>query len=78
MAYYIRSYHGHIHGSQMLVELTSAEAREVVHESYAADEPDYRRVSATYAHQWVRGGLPHETALWIDFDNRVRYARESY
>lgn len=84
MDYYIRhrqytsAINGRIHRSQMLVELTAAEARECVHASPASDEPDYQRCSADYARNWVRQGLPHETPLWVDYDNRVRYARDSY
>ena len=63
--------------NQMLVELTAAEAREYVHASPASDEPDYQHCSADYARSWVKRDLPHETALWVNCDGQVRYARDS-
>lgn len=33
----------------------------------------YRRVPASYAHQWVKQGGHHETGLWTD-NGRIRYA----
>lgn len=35
-------------------------------------------VSAAAAHRMVRDGVNHSTALYIDFDGRVRKARDSY
>jgi len=36
----------------------------------------YDRVSGTFAHRRVRDGGRHETPLYVDSDNRIRYANE--
>jgi hypothetical protein len=84
MAYYIRhetwtsKMDGTVYHKQTLVELTAAEARACVHASPAADEADYRRVGADYARAWVKADRHHETALYVDWNGAVRYARDSF
>jgi hypothetical protein len=41
------------------------------------DKVGYDRVSGAYAHRWVRDDRPHETPLFVDFDGRIRYARDA-
>jgi hypothetical protein len=36
----------------------------------------YDRVSGAYAHRWVREGGHHETPLYVDYDGRIRYAKD--
>jgi hypothetical protein len=38
------------------------------------DSSYHRRISAQAAHKHVRAGGVHNTALWIDCDNRIRRA----
>lgn len=54
-----------------LTEMTARELREA--EQSKPANVSYERVSAAYAHRWVRDGRIHETLLWID-DGRVRRA----
>lgn len=57
----------------VLVEMTAKELRDI-EKLQGPRLPRYRRVDGHYAHKWVRDGYQHETALYIDHDNRVRYA----
>ncbi len=34
-------------------------------------------ITGAEAHKWVRQGGVHNTPLWIDQDNRIRYARDA-
>jgi hypothetical protein len=57
-----------------LIEVRAAEGR-----SLLADDPKqtghhYERASASTAHQWVKKGWLHETALWVDDFGRIRRA----
>lgn len=54
-------------GNVCLHEYTEKEFREA--------GPNFRRVSASEAHKWVRDGGVHTTPLWVDEDNRIRKAR---
>lgn len=38
-------------------------------------QPNMQHVRPTYAHKWVRDMKPHETGLWIDEDDQLRYSR---
>ena len=40
-----------------------------------SENPMYFRVHFTKAHKMVRDGHIHETGLWIDENNRIRYAK---
>jgi len=37
----------------------------------------YLVISGQEAHRWVREGGRHETPLYVDQDNRIRYAKDS-
>lgn len=58
-----------------LVELTAKDWREV-QALQGPRLPRYRRVDATYAHDWVKRGYIHETGLYTE-DGRIRYAYDS-
>lgn len=57
----------HLSRGDMLVEFAS-EA-----EMKKQNGGQYRRVTADYAHRWVKAGHIHETALYIE-DGRIRRA----
>lgn len=40
------------------------------------DMYEYVPVDASYAHRWVKSGGIHETALYVDADDRVRRAED--
>jgi hypothetical protein len=70
MTYYLRHYPGSHY--QTLVE---ASQRHV--EQADLSRVGYHRVDPTYARQWVKNGGHHETPLWVDYDGKVRYARDA-
>lgn len=37
-------------------------------------QPNMQAVGPRFAHRWVLDERPHETGLWVDADNRIRYA----
>lgn len=60
-------------GPATLVELTRAEQRAI-----DSAMPYYEPTTAQRAHKWVKEGGHHGTALFIDYDGRVRYATDGY
>ena len=56
-----------------LIEMTVKEWRE----SLQKDRPIYTRVSAESARKWVKDGYTHMTPLYVNFDGKVRYAKDS-
>lgn len=54
-----------------LVEVNSKE------EVIEGDHLLFERETGQGAHRWVREGLRHETPLYIDADNRIRYAKDT-
>lgn len=55
--------------------LTEVTAREYLR-AQEVDRNAYRRVDAEFARRYVKNGGHHETALWVDTDGKVRYARD--
>ena len=55
-------------------EMTTPQLRFV-----AQEYPNRRHVviSGKEAHRWVREGGRHDTPLYVDPDNRIRYARDN-
>jgi hypothetical protein len=65
----------------MLVEFKSEKALDAINEKVYDSEIDdwymlYKAIHRTTAHKWVRDGYNHETGLFIDYDGRIRYAKE--
>lgn len=60
-------------GYAILQDISARELRE----SRAKYEPEgweFREVSATRAHRWVKAGELHGTDLWVDDRGRIRRA----
>jgi hypothetical protein len=58
-------------GCQTLIEVPAKEAKAFFEAGPDARGRTFERCHASTAHQWVRNGFIHETALYID-ENRVR------
>lgn len=74
MPYFIRTLYNKgepIQRSETLVEMTQRQT-----EQADISKVGYDRVSGTFAHQWVRDGGHHMTPLYVDYDGRIRYARD--
>lgn len=71
MTYYLRSYPGK-HRNATLVVSTQRQT-----EQADISRVSYDRVSPQYARSWVRNGGHHETPLWVDWEGKVRYARDN-
>jgi hypothetical protein len=71
MTYYLRSHPGP-YPHTTLVESTQRQT-----EQADISRVGYDRVSPEYARQWVKDGGHHETPLWVDYDGKVRYARDA-
>lgn len=59
-----------------LVELTPEEHRAEVVKAGIGGWPRYERATAQRAHKWVKDGGHHETALYINHDGKIRYAKD--
>jgi hypothetical protein len=70
MTYYLRSLVGSRYST--LVESTQRRV-----EQCDISKVGYDRVSPEYARRWVKNGNTHETPLWVDWDGKVRYARDA-
>lgn len=57
----------------VLVELTAKQAKTLL-ASDRTEYPLYEAIPAWRAHKWVRNGYIHETGLYVDDLNRIRYA----
>lgn len=66
---------GSYFSSDRLIEMSKRDALK----AEASEDPliEYTIVSGAMAHRYVKQGMIHETPLYIDFDGRVRYARDS-
>lgn len=62
-----------IKNGYMLIETTN----KLILEAQSKGEDIYR-VDANHAHRLVRDGITHSTYLYLDSDNRIRRARDSY
>ena len=60
-----------------LVEMTPAEHRDEKAKA-TPDGWEYEPTTAQQAHKWVKEGGHHETALYINEEGRIRYARDGY
>jgi hypothetical protein len=60
--------------SDYLIEVTAKELREI--EADAPSHVEYNRVTAEMARRYVKQGMTHMTPLWVDFDGKVKYARD--
>lgn len=70
MAYALLSRPG---GHPVLVEMTDSEIKR----SEGLQGLSIKKVDGGTAHDWVRKGRIHETALWIDDQGRIRKAQEN-
>jgi hypothetical protein len=68
---------------EMLVEFKSEKAFNAANREIPASEDEYgngywlyKAIHRTTAHKWVRDGYQHETGLFVDYDGRIRYAKE--
>jgi hypothetical protein len=67
-----------IRNNNMLVELTQRQWRTAeLNRAWGTSRWTVERITAQQAHQWVRKGYTHETALWIDCDGRIRRATDN-
>jgi hypothetical protein len=69
---YVKIYHPS--GGVMLTEMTK---RQLDRAKRANLERTHLVVSGAEAHQWVRNGGVHSTPLYIDANDRIRYARDA-
>lgn len=72
----VRDEFGDLHGPWVteLVEMSAAMYRESIEDPRPLIVLE--RVCPVRARQWVRDGGHHMTALYVDHDGRVRYARD--
>lgn len=61
---------------ETLTEMTTKELRDA--QALASDNTRYRQVTGQEAHRYIKQGGHHETPLYVDMDNRVRYASDGY
>ena len=71
MTYYLRSYTGKYPHTTLVVS-TQRQT-----EQADISKVGYDRVDPEYARHWVKNGGHHETPLYVDYDGKVRYARDS-
>lgn len=70
MTYYLRRYTG------MYPNTTLVEATQRWTEQADINRVGYDRIDPVYARKWVKEGGHHETPLYVDWDGKVRYARD--
>lgn len=70
MAYFLRTYTRW--PDRTLVEMTQRAT-----EQANLNLVGYDRVDPAFARKWVKEGNHHETPLYVDWDGKVRYARDT-
>lgn len=78
MAYVIRTVtqdlgDKHFYSSDHLYEMTRAELRKAIN-TETMPSAEYNIIPASLAHRYVRQGMTHSTALYIDDMGRIRRA----